>query len=147
MDDESTLLRNISALLEFGVDPKTFRPWFSFAALTELLTVRVNGLVYMDFSRAWACRFCEDSNVMEVRCECRHLSDDELDKYGRWRVDAPTDLPKLTIITVEGDLHVNIICESYDIVLEPLSQRFPYMVDAPRSTPPLKPNLHPGIEG
>src|SRR5712691_5786476 len=127
MDDKSTQLRNISALLEFGVDHKTFRPWFSFAALTELLTVHVNGLVYMGFSRAWEDRFSDDSAVMEVHCEYRHVSEEELGKYA-WQVNAPTDLPKMTIINVEGHLCVKIICESYDIALEPLSRKFSNMV-------------------
>jgi hypothetical protein len=128
MDDKSTQLRNISALLDYGVDPRTFSPWLSFACLTDLLTIHVKGLVYMGFSRDWPVRFCSDSGVIEVRCEYRHLSEEELVRYGRWRVNSPTDLPKLTVVIVEGPLYVEIVCESYDIALEPLSRKYPDMV-------------------
>ncbi len=127
MDENFAQLKNIAALLDFGVDTKTFQPWFSFAALTQLLTLHVNGLVYMGFSRAWSERFSNDSNVMEVRCECRHLSTDELGKYV-YQVDSPEAMPRLTVITVHGDLNLEIICDSFKITLEPLSQKFPDMV-------------------
>jgi len=118
---------SIAALLDFGVDPKTMRPWFSFAALTQLLTLRVNGLVYMGFSRYWEDRCSDDSDVLEVKCEYRHLAKGELDGYG-FRVDDPTAMPRLTVITIEGPLNMKIICESYEVSLEPLSRKFPSMV-------------------
>ena len=97
------------------------RPWFSFAALTQLLTLQITGVVYMGFSRYWEDRFTDDSDVLEVGCETRYLSREELGGYG-FRVDDPASLPKLTIITVEGSLNVKIICDSYEVGLEPLHQ-------------------------
>jgi hypothetical protein len=127
MDGIGAPLTNISAPLDFGVDRKTFRPWFSFAALTELLTVQVNGLVYMNFSRAWEDRLSDGSNVADVRCEYRHPSVDELEEYA-WQINSFTDLPRLTIISIDGDLCITIICESYEVAREPLSRKFPGMV-------------------
>ena len=118
---------SISALLEFGVDPKTMRPWFSFAALTQLLTLHVNGIVYMGFSRDWDDRFSDDSDVLEVTCENRLLSREDLGGYG-FRVDDSSSMPKLTVITIEGPLNIKIICDSYEISTEPLSRKFPNMV-------------------
>jgi hypothetical protein len=118
---------SISALLDFGVDPKTMRPWFSFAALNQLLTLHINGLVFMGFSRYWEDRFSDDSDVLEVQCEARQFSEEELSGYG-FRVDDPAAIPKLRVITVEGPLHVKIICESYEFSLEPLNRKFPNMV-------------------
>jgi hypothetical protein len=118
---------SISALLAFGVDPKTMRPWFSFAARTQLLTLYVHGVVYIGFSRYWEDRFADDSDVLEVQCEYRQLSQEELGQYA-FRVDDPTAIPQLTVIRIEGPLNVNIICESYEISLEPLRCKFPSLV-------------------
>jgi hypothetical protein len=118
---------SISALLEYGIDPKTMRPWFSFAALTQLLTLHINGIVYMGLSRDWDDRFSDDAHVLEVRCENRHLSKQDLGGY-RFRVDDSSLMPKLTIITIEGPLNIMIICDSYEISTEPLSRKFPNMV-------------------
>ena len=54
------------------------RPRFSFTALTDLLTLHVNGVVYMGFSRDWDDRFSDDSHVLEVRCDKRRLSKGDL---------------------------------------------------------------------
>jgi hypothetical protein len=118
---------SISALLNFGVDPRGFRPWFAFAAQTQLLTVHIDGLVYMGFSRDWTDRFSDDSDVMEVQCEKRRLTDEELEKYD-FQLEATDTIPELTIITVQGNLVVKIICDSYSICLEPLTKRYPQMV-------------------
>jgi len=118
---------SISALLDFGVDPKTMRPWLSFAAGIQLLTLHVNGLVYMAFSRDWDYRFSDDSDVLEVQCEHRKLTEEDLAGYG-WRLTSSSVMPNLTIIRIEGPLHVRIICESYEIDLEPLNHKFPKMV-------------------
>jgi hypothetical protein len=118
---------SISALLDYGVDPKTMRPWFSFAALTQLLTLHVNGVVYMGFSRDWDDRFSDDSDVLEVKCENRYLSRRDLDGYG-FRVDDSAAMPKLTVLTIEGPLQMKIICESFEVSVEPLSRKFPSMV-------------------
>jgi hypothetical protein len=116
----------LSALLDFGVDPKTMRPWFSFATSSELLTLRINGLVHMGFSRCWEERFSDDSDVLEVVCETRRFSRDELGGYG-FRVGDPEAMPELTVITIEGPLNVKVFCESYEIDLEPPDRRFPAM--------------------
>jgi hypothetical protein len=118
---------SISALLDFGVDPNTMKPCFSFAALDKLLTIHVNGLVYTGFSRDWDDRFSDDSHVLEVKCEKRCLSKEDLGGYG-FRVDDCTAMPELTVITIEGPLNVKIICESYEISLEPLNRKFPSML-------------------
>lgn len=128
MSDKNDQLRNISALLDYGVNPKTFSPWLTFASLSDLLTIHINGLIYMSFSRDWILRHCGDSGVREVRCERRRLSEEELIKYGRWRINFPSDLPEFTIITVEGDLYMEVFCESYDITFEPLNLKYPDMV-------------------
>jgi hypothetical protein len=118
---------SISALLDFGVDPKTMRPWFSFAALDRLLTIHVNGLVYMGLSRDWDDRFSDDSHVLEVKCEKRRLSEGDLGGY-EFRVDDSTAMPQLTVITIEGSVNIKIICDSYEVDLEPLDRKFPGMV-------------------
>ena len=118
---------SISALLDYGVDPQTMRPWLSFAALDQLLTIHINGAVYMGFSRDWDDRFSDDSHVLEVTCENRRLSKEDLSGYG-FRVDDATAMPELTVITIEGPLNVKIICESYEVSREPLNRKFPSMV-------------------
>lgn len=118
---------SISALLDFGVDTKTMRPWFSFAAMTQLLTLRINGLVYMGFSRYWEDRFSDDSDVLDVQCEYRQIAEQELGGY-RFKVDDLKAMPKLMVLTIEGPLNVRIICESYDVSLEPLSYKFPELL-------------------
>jgi hypothetical protein len=118
---------SISALLDFGVDSKTMRPWLSFAAGTQLLTLHVNGLVYMTFSRDWDYRFSDESDVLEVQCEYRKLTEEDLAGY-RWRFTSSSVLPELTIIRIESPLFLKIICESYEISLEPLNRKFPNLV-------------------
>jgi len=118
---------SISALLDFGVDSKTMRPWFSFAALDRLLTIHVDGMVYMGLSRDWDDRLSDDSYVLGVTCEKRQLSEGDLGGY-EFRVDDSTAMPVLTVISIEGAINLKIICESYRFDLEPLNRRFPGMV-------------------
>ncbi len=74
---------SISALLDMGVDTKTFCPWFKFAALTNLLTLRVVGLVYMSCSRAWEDRFvAEDTRMLWKSCnERRKMTSEDFSGY------------------------------------------------------------------
>jgi hypothetical protein len=118
---------SISALLEMGVDAETFCPWFKFAALTQLLTLRVIGLVHLSCSRAWRDRFADDSNVMEISNEKRKLTREDLSGYA-WIEPSPQSVPELVVIRVEGDLNLTVICDSFDVALEPLNQQYPHMV-------------------
>jgi hypothetical protein len=115
---------SISALLGMGADARTFQPWFKFAALSKLLTLRVKGLVFMTLSRDDTFRFSEETNVMEVECERRRMNADELRCYG-FQVGAPQSMPELAVVKVHGDLNITILCDSYEVSLEPLSRQYP----------------------
>jgi hypothetical protein len=118
---------SISALLDMGVDTKTFCPWFKFAALTQLLTLRVAGMVYMTFSHAWEDRFSDGTNVVEVSSERRGITIDDLSGYA-WDGPLPQVTPELVLIKVHGDLNITIICDSFEVALEPLNLQYPHMV-------------------
>jgi hypothetical protein len=118
---------SISALLEMGVDERTFCPWFKFSALTQLLTLRVVGLVHMSCSRAWEDRFAGDSNVLEISNERRKLTFGDLSGYP-WNEPTLVSIPELTVIKIEGGLNITVICDSFEMALEPLSLQYPHMV-------------------
>jgi len=118
---------SISALLDMGVDERTFCPWFKFAALSQLLTLRVVGLVHMSCSRAWGDRFADDSSVMEISNKRRKLTPEDLSGYA-WNEPSPQSMPELVVIKVEGDLNLTVICDSFEVALEPLSRQYPHMV-------------------
>jgi hypothetical protein len=118
---------SISALLGMGVDERTFCPWFKFAALSQLMTLRVVGLVYMSCSRAWRYRMDIDSNVMEISSKKRMLTPEDLSGYA-WSELSPQMMPELVVIKVAGDLNLTIICDSFEVALEPLNRQFPHMV-------------------
>jgi hypothetical protein len=118
---------SISALLDMGVEAKTFRPWFKFAALTQLLTLRVVGLVFMSFSRDYTFQFSEDTNVFEVECERRRMTAEELQMYG-FQVESHQSVPEMTVMKVHGDLNITVICDSIEVSFEPLNQQYPDMV-------------------
>jgi len=118
---------SISVLLGMGVDEKSLCPWFKFAALTQLLTLRVVGLVYMSCSRAWEDRFSNSSSVMEISNEKRMLTSEDFVGYA-WNEPSPHSVPELVVIKVDGDLNLTVICESFEVALEPLSRQFPHMV-------------------
>jgi len=118
---------SISALLDMGVDERTFCPWFKFCALWQLLTLRVVGLVHMRFSRSWEYRFEQDSNVLEISNEKRKLTAEDLSGYA-WNEPSPELIPELVVIHIEGDLNITLICDSFDVALEPLSLQYPQMV-------------------
>ena len=118
---------SISALLDMGVDERTFCPWFKFSALTQLLTLRVVGLVHMSWSRAWEDRFAGDSNVLEISNERRKLTFGDLSGYP-WNEPTLVSIPELTVIKIEGGLNITVICDSFEMALEPLSLQYPHMV-------------------
>ncbi|WP_165250958.1 hypothetical protein [Paludisphaera soli] len=118
---------SITAILNFGVDPRTMKPWFEFAALDQLLTVSFNGVVHMRFSRDWDDRFSDDSDVLEVQSESRKPSEDDLQGYD-YSVEDLKAFPELQIITIFGALHVKIICESFETRSEPLAIKYPYII-------------------
>ena len=118
---------SISALLDMGVDERTFCPWFKFAALSQLLTLRVVGLVHMSCSRAWRYRFDDDSHVIEISNKRGRLTPEELSGYD-WNEESPLSMPELVLIKVEGDLNLTIICDSFEVALEPLSRQYPHIV-------------------
>ncbi len=118
---------SISALLDMGVDERTFCPWFKFAALTQLLTLRVVGLVHMSCSRAWRVRFAGDSNVLEISNERRKLTPEDLSGYA-WNEPSPELIPELVVIHIEGGLIITVICDSFEVALEPLSRQYPHMI-------------------
>ena len=118
---------SISALLGMGVDERTFCPWFKFAALSQLLTLRVVGLVHMSCSQAWEYRFSDDSNVMEISNVRSRLTPEDLSGYA-WNEPSPQSMPELVVIKVEGDLNLTVICDSFEVALEPLSRQYPHMV-------------------
>ncbi len=107
--------RSISALLDLGVDRRTMQPWFAFDSATGRLTLQIQGLVYMGFSRDWVDRFSDDTGVLEVRCGRRRITTDEIERYA-FLVDSPASLPELTVIEIEGPLNVTIICDSYEMI-------------------------------
>jgi len=118
---------SISALLGMGVDERTFSHWFKFAALSELLTLRVIGLVHMSCSRAWRYRFDDNTHVMEISNERRKITPDDLTGYP-WHEPSMQLMPELIVIRVEGDLNVTVICDSFEVALEPLCLQYPHMV-------------------
>jgi len=118
---------SISALLDMGVDERNFCPWFKFSALTQLLTLRVVGLVHMSCSRAWEDRFAGDSNVLEISNDRRKLTSGDLSGYP-WNEPSLEAIPELTVIKIEGGLIMTVICDSFEVALEPLSRQYPHMV-------------------
>lgn len=118
---------SISALLDMGVDERTFCPWFKFSALTQLLTLRVVGFVHMSCSRAWEDRFADDSDVLEISNERRKLTAWDLQGYG-WNEPSLESIPELTVIHLEGGLIMTVICDSFEVALEPLSRQYPHMI-------------------
>lgn len=118
---------SISALLDMCTDERTFCPWFKFAALTQLLTLRVVGLVHMSCSRAWEDRFACDSNVLEISNERRKLTTEDLSGYP-WNEPSLETIPELTVIKIDGGLIITVICDSFDVALEPLSRQYPHMI-------------------
>lgn len=118
---------SISALLGMGVDENSFCHWFKFAALTQLLTLRVVGLVHMNCSRAWGDRFADDSDIMEITNKRRKPTFEDLLGYA-WIEPSLHSLPELVVIKVEGDLNLTVICDSFEVTLEPLSQQYPHMI-------------------
>lgn len=118
---------SISALLDMGVDERTFCPWFKFAALSQLLTLRVVGLVHMSCSRQWRDRFDDDSHVIEISNKRGRLTPEELSGYA-WNEESPLSMPELVVIKVEGDLNLTLICDSFEVALEPLSRQYPHIV-------------------
>lgn len=109
---------SISAILDMGVDPVTFNPWFTFSALTERLTVRTVGFVHMRVSRAWEDRFSDDTDVLEVRCERRLLSADDIVGYA-WGEAILEAMLELTVLTISGQMNLVIVCDSIETVIEP----------------------------
>ena len=118
---------SISALLDMGVDERTFCPWFKFCALMQLLTLRVVGLVHMSCSRAWEDRFAGDSDVLEISTARRKLTREDLLGYD-WNEQSPELIPELVVIHIEGGLNITVICDSFEVALEPLSLQYPHMV-------------------
>jgi len=118
---------SISALLDMGVDEKTFCPWFKFSSLKQLLTLQVIGFVHLSVSRAWEARFGDDSDVLEISNERRKLTPADLSGYA-WNEPSPESIPELVVIHIEGDLIITVICDSFEVAFEPLSIQYPYMI-------------------
>jgi len=118
---------SIAALLDMGVDDGTFCPWFKFCALRQLLTLRVTGFVHMSCSRSWEYRFDDDTDVMEISNERRKLTQKDLLGYA-WNEPSLELIPELVVIHIEGGLNITVICDSFEVALEPLSLQYPNIV-------------------
>lgn len=127
MSDECVDLRqySISYLLNYGVDEETLQPWFEFSALKNLLTLRITGLVYMSFSRPLIFPDSFDAIVLEVDCQRKLISPDDLLGYG-YILEPTEHLPELVVLYFHG-VNLKIICESFDVRLEPLSHKYPWL--------------------
>ena len=68
-----------------------------------------------------------DSNVMEISSTKRTLTPEDLSGYA-WSEQSPQLMPELVVIKVAGDLNLTIICDSFEVALEPLNRQFPHMV-------------------
>lgn len=108
---------SISAILDMGVDPKTFDPWFTFLSLTQRLTIKTIGFVHMRISREWEDRFSDDTHVLEITSERRKIFADDILGYA-WPDADLNAMPELTIVSVAGPVDVTLICESFATVIE-----------------------------
>lgn len=117
---------SIDALLDMGVDPKTFCHWFDFCSCLQLLTLRISGLVHMTVSRGWEDRFSDNTNVVEVVNKKRKLTANDMREY-TWPEDDWESMPEFVVINIYGSVSIDIICDSFDISLEPLENKYPYL--------------------
>jgi hypothetical protein len=64
---------------------------------------------------------------MEISSKKRMLTPEDLSGYA-WSELSPQMMPELVVIKVAGDLNLTIICDSFEVALEPLNRQFPHMV-------------------